>query len=103
METDFLKLDFREMFLNKHGKDIYNEIENIIINESKIDYDKEYISIIFKIALLAFWGLDTDGIQKLINDYYPLQKIDIVELMKKHKISISEISKYLKFTLDTEK
>lgn len=103
MNVDFFEADFSELFLNKHGKEIYNKIKNKIMKENKQNCDEEYISIVFKIAFLSFFGLEENGIQNLINDYYSMKNIDTRAIIKQHKTSISEIKKYLKFTNDTEK
>jgi hypothetical protein len=103
MDTDFFSLDFSELFLKKHGKNIYDNICNKIVNEINGNCNSQYISIVFKIAFLYFFGLNQKGIQKLINDYYPKQNIDIQEILLKHNNSILEINKYLQDTMENEK
>lgn len=102
MDTDFFSLDFSELFLNKHGEKIYTNICNMIKNEFN-NCNNEYISIVFKVAFLCFFGLDKQGSQKLINDYYPGKNINVSEILLNHNNSISEIKKYLQNTMENEK
>jgi len=97
---DFFDMDFSKLFLNKHGKEIFNYISDTIKNEASTNTTQAYINIIFKLALLDFLGLDKLSIQKLIDNIYPDKKTDIKELLLLHKKSISIIKKHLQNTMD---
>lgn len=92
---DFLKMKFSELFLKKHGKDIFDNICKQIKEESKIDISEDYIEIIFKISLLDFFGLNNSQIQKFLKEKESVS-IDVNNLQKIHKKSISNIIKYVK-------
>lgn len=47
---DFFDMNFSTLFLEKHGKLVFKDIEKHIIQESSICYNHEYIEVIFKIA-----------------------------------------------------
>ena len=54
---DFFDMNFSTLFLDKHGKEIFEKISKQITQE-KIDIcDNNYIEIVFKIAFLDFFGL----------------------------------------------
>ncbi len=92
---DFFDMNFSTLFLEKHGKLAFKDIEKHIIQESSICYNHEYIEIIFKIAFLQFFGLAPNQIKKMVENIMPGQQINIDDLFSKHKKSISTIQKYL--------
>lgn len=92
---DFFDMNFCTLFLEKHGKLAFKDIEKHIIQESSIYYNHEYIEVIFKIAFLQFFGLAPNEIKKMIKDIMPGQQINVENLFSKHKKSISTIQKYL--------
>ena len=92
---DFFYMNFSELFLEKHGKSNFDNIQKQIIQENSTGYNDSYIEVIFKIAFLEFFGLAPNEIKKMIEDIMPDQKINIEDLFFKHKESISIIQKYL--------
>ncbi len=93
---DFFDMNFSTLFLERHGKLIYDKIEKQIIEENSSHYDENYIEIIFKIAFLDFFGLTLNEIKKMIEDIMLGQQVNIENLSSIHKKSIFAIQKYLK-------
>lgn len=88
-----LGINFSEIFLRKHGKKVFQNISNQIKEEYKSKCDTQYIKIVFAIAFLNYIGLDD------INKIYILgdipKNIDIRNIQKIHKDSISQIQNYI--------
>ena len=103
METDFFNMDFSELFMNKHGKIIFNNICDMIKIETINQVNNNYIQIIFKLAFLEFFELPNESIIKMMDKYYPNANININELFTKHRNSINAIKEYLKTTNEKEK
>lgn len=93
---DFLDMNFSTLFLERHGKLVYDSIDKQIMKENSTCYNKEYVEIIFKIAFLSFWRLTTNEIEKMVEHFIPGKQIDIEEINSIHKKSISKIQKYLR-------
>lgn len=100
---DFLNMNFSELFLEKHGKAIYNKICMIIKEEKPNKYDNYYIASIFKLAFLDFWGLNAKQIKELVVGLQPKSEINVNELKKLHKNSILEIKKCLESVMPNTK
>lgn len=99
---NFFDMSFADIFLEKHGKIAIDEIIKQIKKESSNKYvDDIYIEIIFKTALLEFFGLNDKEIKDLIEDFMPCQSIDIENIKSAHKYSIQSIQKYLKEVMDS--
>lgn len=92
---DFFDMNFSELFLERHGKLVYDNINKQIIQENSTRYDEKYVEIIFKVAFLSFWGLDPNEAKKMIEDIMPGQQVDIEKINYTHRESISKIQKYL--------
>ena len=99
---DFFNMNFSELFLEKHGKSNFDDIQKQIIQENSTGYNNSYIEVIFKIAFLEFFGLTPNEIKKMMEDIMPGQKINIEDLFFKHKKSISKVQKYLRNTTNNE-
>lgn len=89
-----------DSFINKHGKNIFNEIRKMIyeeMTENKSDFNDEYLSYIFEIATYEYCGIEKEKIpvfiSKMGNNFIP--KIPYNELRKTHQNSINEIIKHL--------
>ena len=93
---DFVDMDFSKLFLEKHGKEHFNEIVKQINTERGGIGENSYIELIFKIAFLDFFRMADQEMQTLITDTMECQDIDIKEIKNIHKKSIKEIQKYLK-------
>ena len=97
---DFFDMNFSTLFLDKHGKEIFEKISKQITQE-KIDIcDNNYIEIVFKIAFLDFFGLKDWQIKKMIEDFMKCQNVNIEKIKTIHKNSITEIQKYLQSAMD---
>ena len=103
METDFFNMDFSQLFMNKHGEKIFNDICNMIKIETTTKINNDYIPIVFKLAFLEFFELPNESIIKLIEKYYSNNKLDFNNVLLTHRNSINKIKKYLKTTNEKEK
>lgn len=65
---DFFDMNFSTLFLEKHGKEKFDKIVKQIIQENSNEHDNNYVEIIFKVAYLEFFGLDSSAIDKMIKD-----------------------------------
>ena len=72
---DFFYMNFSELFLEKHGKSNFDNIQKQIIQEKSTGYNGSYIEVIFKIAFLEFFGLAPNEIKKMIEDIMPDQNL----------------------------
>lgn len=82
-------VDIISLFIDKHGKDLYDNIINQIEKEKDTTIDNEYIDLIFNIAFLDFIGVK----RKVINKMY--QNKDINRILKVHRSSMNMIEKRL--------
>lgn len=91
-----LGLEFSKIFREKHGKAVFQNITNQIMSECNSNCNEEYIKVIFSVAFLTYFGIeDNKRISLMIgvsND------IDIANIRKVHKQSISKIQKYIQTT-----
>lgn len=90
-------VDIISLFIDKHGKDLYDNIINQIEKEKDTTLDNEYIDLIFNIAFFDFIGVK----RKVINKMY--QNKDINRILKVHKSSINMIEKKLDSGLNDKK
>lgn len=95
METDFFKMDLSKLFLEKHGKKIFNEISNQIIIENSSKDSQDSIELVFKVAFFDFIGLAEDITENLMKDNMLIEDINIKEIKSVHKSSIKVIQKHL--------
>lgn len=89
-----LSIDFSEIFLRKHGKKVFLNISNQIKEEYKGNCDTQYIKNVFAIAFLTYIGVDDINKIHLLGNIP--KTIDIKDIQKIHKDSISQIQKYIK-------
>lgn len=99
---DFFDMKFSTLFLEKHGKEDFDNINSQILQEKQsiTDNSNDYIEVIFKIAFLDFFGLDNDTIRRMIKNIMNCDQINIEQMKRIHKNSINEIQKYLQSTMD---
>lgn len=100
---DFFDMNFSELFLERHGKLVYNKIKKQIIQENSAHYNENYIEIIFKVAFLDFLGLAFNEIKKMIEDIMPGKQVDIEKISSIHKKSITKIQEYLRKATENSK
>lgn len=98
---NFLNMKFSTLFVEKHGEKVFNDIRGQIELENSDKSSSDYVEIVFKLALLDFWGLKEDQIKKIFEDIMPDQKINIEKIQSIHKNSINKIQKYLQVELDS--
>ena len=96
---DFFDMDFSKLFLEKHGKEHFNEIVKQINTEKGGIGENSYIELIFKIAFLDFFRMADQEMQALITDTMEYQDIDIKKIKNIHKKSIKEIQEHHKHIL----
>ena len=65
---DFFDMNFSTLFLEKHGKKQFDKIVKQIIQENSNKHDNNYVEILFKVAYLGFFGLDSSAIDKMIKN-----------------------------------
>ena len=91
-----LGINFKELFLKKHGEQVFKDIVKQIKVEYNGDCDISYIDIVFTVAFISYFGV-TD-----ISKIYLLggisKDIDIKNIQKIHKKSISQIQNYIENT-----
>lgn len=97
---DFFSMDFSKLFLDKHGKEIFDDISNKIKEERGCECTEEYISIVFKIAFLSFFGFNEVQAQKLLDDLDKNNKTNVKEVFSIQSNSISIIKEYLESNID---
>lgn len=93
-----LGIEFSKIFHEKHGEKIFQNIVDQIKKERIDNFSQDYIDIIFTIAFLTYFGVfDTKTIYSL-GGISKNANIDINEVQKIHKNSISLIKKYIQET-----
>lgn len=89
-----------ELFINKHGISIFNEIKTMICKEKHTDtVTDNYLLYVFKIATCEFWGMNIGQSQFFIEENTPridLPNVSIEKIKIMHKNSIRRIQKCLK-------
>ena len=88
-----LGIDFSEIFLRKHGDKIFQDISNKIKEESKNNCEIQYIRVVFAIAFLTYIAVDDINKIHLLGNIP--KSIDIRDMQKIHKDSISQIQNYI--------
>ena len=91
-----LGINFKELFLKKHGEQVFKDIVKQIKVEYNGDCDISYIDTVFTVAFISYFGV-TD-----ISKIYLLggisKDIDIKNIQVIHKKSISIIQNYIENT-----
>ena len=91
-----LDINFRELFVKKHGNKVFQDIVNQIKEEYNYKCDTSYIDIVFTVAFISHLGItDTSKIRLLGNIS---KKFDIVHIQTIHKKAISLIQNYIENT-----
>jgi len=97
---NFFNMDFSKLFLDKHGKEAFDNISDKIKKEKAIECTSDYISIVFKTAFLSFLGIEESQIKNMLDDIYKNNKINIEEILNIHRKSIKLIKEYLEFNME---
>ena len=91
-----LGINFKELFLKKHGEQVFKDIVKQIKVEYNGDCDISYIDIVFTVAFISYFGVtDTNKIHLLGGIS---KDIDIKNIQVIHKKSISIIQNYIENT-----
>ena len=85
---NFFDMNFSELFFEKHGKTVFNNIVKQIKEENHGIGDSKYIELVFKVAFLEFFKMENQGIKELITDAMEEKDIDIIRTKNTHKNSI---------------
>lgn len=88
--------EFREIFYKKHGKEVFQELVKQIEQEYNGKCDTKYIDIIFSIAFLTYVGISDTKRLALLVGISRDKDINVENLLKLHKKSISKIQEYIK-------
>lgn len=99
---DFIQ-NFVNLFLEKHGKVIYEQICTKIKNEAPSNYNNEYLKNVFLVALISYWGMNDTQITKFLRDNANIDKINVTEIKNTHKEPIKEIQKYIEIANNESK
>lgn len=104
---------FYDYFINKHGIEVFNEIQDLILSKvkgfifptkehiSKDEFLKAYVIFVFEIAVTDYWGMNDKQIEKYIHATMPdniASKLSISRAKKIHADAIRKIQRYLKQT-----
>ena len=88
-----LGLDFSKLFFKKHGKQVFQDICNQIRGEYNGDCDTNYIDTVFTVAFISYFGVTDISKMRLLGSIS--KDIDIKNIQKIHKKSISQIQNYI--------
>ena len=91
-----LGINFRETFLKKHGEQIFQDICNQIRVEYNGNCDANYIDTVFSVAFFSYFGITDISKMRLLGGIS--KDIDIKNIQKIHKKSISQIQNYIENT-----
>ena len=96
---DFLNMNFSVLFLERHGRTIYENICKKIRLESLSEYNENYLESIFDIAYLKLWGMEDTQILHLLRDIGKIDNIDIKKVQEIHKNSIRKIQEHIEIAI----
>ena len=91
-----LGINFKELFLKKHGEQVFKDIVKQIKVEYNGDCDISYIDIVFTVAFISYFGVTDINKIRLLGGIS--KEIDITNIQVIHKKSISIIQNYIENT-----
>ena len=91
-----LSINFKKLFLKKHGEQIFQDICNQIRVEYNGNCNANYIDTVFTVAFISYFGVTDINKMRLLGDIS--KNIDIKNIQKIHKKSISQIQNYIENT-----
>lgn len=91
-----LDINFRERFFKKHGEKVFKDIVKQIKGEYNGNCDINYIDTIFTVAFISYFGVTNTSKIRLLGGIS--KNIDIKNIQKIHKKSISKIQDYIENT-----
>ena len=93
-----LGINFKELFIKKHGEQVFKDIVKQIKVEYNGDCDISYIDIVFTVAFISYFGVtDTNKIHLLGGIS---KDVDIKNIQNIHKTSINRIQQFIKITIE---
>lgn len=100
---DFFNMNFSELFAEKHGKQLFNDISNKILLENSNKNNPECIELVFKVAFFDYWGIDDTTTKRIIKDTMSIRDINVKAIKEVYKNSIKEIQQHLESTTNIKK
>ena len=91
-----LGINFKELFLKKHGEQVFKDIVKQIKVEYNGDCDISYIDTVFTVAFISYFGVTDINKIRLLGGIS--KDIDIKNIQVIHKKSISIIQNYIENT-----
>lgn len=91
-----LGINFKELFIKKHGEQVFKDIVKQIKVEYNGDCDISYIDIVFTVAFISYFGVTDINKIRLLGGIS--KEIDIKNIQVIHKKSISIIQNYIENT-----
>ena len=91
-----LGINFKELFIKKHGEQVFKDIVKQIKVEYNGDCDISYIDIVFTVAFISYFGVIDINKIRLLGGIS--KEIDIKNIQVIHKKSISIIQNYIENT-----
>ena len=93
-----LGINFREIFLKKHGEQIFKDIVKQIEAEYNGDCDISYIDTVFTVAFISYFGVTDISKIRLLGGIS--KDVDIKNIQNIHKTSINRIQQFIKITIE---
>ena len=91
-----LGINFKELFIKKHGEQVFKDIVKQIKVEYNGDCDISYIDTVFTVAFISYFGVTDINKIRLLGGIS--KEIDIKNIQVIHKKSISIIQNYIENT-----
>ena len=91
-----LGINFKELFIKKHGEQVFKDIVKQIKVEYNGDCDISYIDTVFTVAFISYFGVTDINKIRLLGGIS--KDIDIKNIQVIHKKSISIIQNYIENT-----
>ena len=91
-----LGINFKELFLKKHGEQVFKDIVKQIKVEYNGDCDISYIDTVFTVAFISYFGVIDINKMRLLGGIS--KDVDIKNIQEVHKQSINVIQNYIENT-----
>lgn len=91
-----LGINFKELFVKKHGEQVFKNIVKQIKVEYNGDCDISYIDTVFTVAFISYFGVTDTSKIRLLGGIS--KDVDIKNIQEVHKKSIPQIQNYIENT-----